>query len=219
MLPPAPPTKLFLLEDCLLIREMLSQRCTALPGVEVVGETGLVQEAIALLPQCRPDIMVLDIGLAGPQEDGFVVARFARAHLAATKILVLSGYLTDYTITQCEVLQIEGYLGKSNGGSRVFDAALRAIAAGASYFSPDYLSARQAWLADPRAIAKRLSPRETDVFRLAARGRSDQEIAQDFSVSPSTVTTHRGNILRKLGLPSSTKLMAYAVEHGYGSLQ
>lgn len=207
--------KLFLVEDCPLIREGINVLCIA-EGWEVVAESDTAEEAIQLLPSAKPDIILLDVGL--PDADGFTFARHARAVVPTARILVLSGYLNQYVLSQCETLSVEGFADKLSTLSADLTRALRTIAAGHTFFSASYLAAKRRWLADPCSISKRLSEREVQVMLLVARGLTDEEIARALNITASTAATHRGRVMRNLDLPSTPKLIIHAVNQGYGYL-
>lgn len=133
-------------------------------------------------------------------------------------MLVLTAHLNEYVVSQCEQLGVHGFLNKRQASRGLLDPMLNALAAGRGYFPAEYEAARRIWIADTHAVAKRLSPRETEVLRLIAIGQSDDEIAAGLHIRATTAATHRSAVLRKLDQPSTAKLMAYAQTRGFGRL-
>ncbi len=173
------------------------------PDIEVIGEAGSAAEAVDLALDLRPDLLLLDIDMPGMS--GIDAVRALAGRLTGTQIVMLT--VSDARSDLIEAIQAgaSGYLvkGLAPGALRraVLGAArgdlamprhlaahvVREFAAGSAPRQPD----------DPRLAL--LSPRELDVLGLLARGMTDREMAEVLDVSPRTVETHVGNILRKLG--------------------
>lgn len=205
-----------IVDDVVIIREHLRIRCAATGLCQVVAESGTAREAGRLIAECEPDLVLLDIGL--PDADGFSVAEQARKKFPELRVLIISGYLNEYVFSRCEAIRVQGFLDKQFAPSSELDIALCAITAGRTYFTAAYENARRRWQGDPRAISKRLSPREVEVMRLVARGLNDAEISRKLDISETTAATHRGKIMRNLNLPSTPKLITHATERGFGRL-
>ncbi|MGH7959909.1 MAG: response regulator transcription factor, partial [Opitutaceae bacterium] len=96
--------------------------------------------------------------------------------------------------------------------------AISALRDGKNYYSPEFLAAKAAWRNDPNSITKRLSDSEQRVLPLIARGFNDEEIGRELGISRKTAETHRSSILRRLRIAGTPKLIAFAIEKGFGVL-
>jgi DNA-binding NarL/FixJ family response regulator len=132
---------------------------------------------------------------------------------------VISSYVCEYVVARCERLRVAGFLDKGTNNVATLPLAIAALAAGRTSFSPAYVAARTAWHHDPRAVAKRLTDAEQRILPLLAEGRTDAEIAALTGLSEMTVKRHRSDILHRLNLPSTPKLMAHAQARGFGMLR
>jgi DNA-binding NarL/FixJ family response regulator len=116
---------------------------------------------------------------------------------------------------QVEKLGLHGFIDKNLSVLDTLWAALCAIRRGQTFFSPAYLRAKTARQADPLFFSKILSDRECAVLALIGRSLSDPEIALLLGISVRTAQTHRSNILHKLNVESTPKLISFAIEHGF----
>ncbi len=208
--------KVLIVEDHPLVRACVRRDCLAIPDWSIVGECASAAVALVLLAVRQSDLLILDIGL--PDDDGFTVAAAARALRPSPAILVLTSYLNEFTLAQCERHRVQGFLDKAHSTEVELGVALRAIEAGHTYFGTAYAAARKDWKADPRAIAKRLSDHEVRILSLIARGLDDREISDKVGAKPTTVRTHRDHIRHKLGVHTTPQLMAFAVQRGFGGI-
>ena len=206
--------RLFVVDDCDLTREFVRAQCLLLNRWSVAGESKTVEEAIGQIPSACPDVLLLDVNL--PDDDGFSVVEYLKSSESRIKIIVFSVYLSEYTVSQCELFRVSGYVDKRATAGSGLLAALNAIAAGGVYFPDSYHVAKQRWLANPFAVSKRLSEREVQVMLLVAQGLTDVEIAAELGVTESTAATQRGKVMRRLNIQSTPKLMACAFERGFG---
>ena len=200
-------------EDHLIFRDVLSRACSADFGHQVVAESDSGSQTLEQIARLRPDVLLLDLRLR--DLDGFIVAERALTVLPALRILVISSYINEFTVYQLDRLGVHGFVDKNTSVIEVIRQALRAIEIGKVYFSPSFLAARRAYRANPRSFAKLLSPTEQQVLGLIGRGLDDQEIGERLRITPRTAQTHRSNILRKLRIKGTPKLINFAVEHGF----
>jgi len=208
--------KVLIVEDHPLVRACVARNCLAIPAWTVVGECASAAAAVEQLALCKPELLILDIGL--PDDDGFTVAAAARSLRPLPAILVLTSYLNEFALAQCERLRVQGFLDKAHSTEDEIGVALRAMQDGRTYFGTAYLAAREDWKADPCAITKCLSDHEVRILSLIARGLDDREIAAKVGVRPNTVRTHRDRIRHKLGVQSTPQLMVLAAQRGYGGI-
>ena len=122
-------------------------------------------------------------------------------------------------VARCERLRVAGFIDKGACNLVTVPAAVAALARGQTSFSPAYLAAKLAWQRDPRAVAKRLTDIQQKILPLIAEGWTDPEIATHIGSADTTVQRHRSDILHRLDLPSTPKLMAFAAARGFRSLR
>jgi DNA-binding NarL/FixJ family response regulator len=193
-----------LVDDHALVRAAVRQALSA-PDVELVSEAGSAEEALALAPQVRPDVLLVDIALPGM--DGVELVRELAPRLPETRIVILTVSGAEHDLLDAMRYGAVGYLTKDVTP----EGLLRAVR-----------SAYEGELAMPRRMAAQLvhrleetahptraasdpalgtlSEREQAVLRLLTEGRTDREIAEALTISPRTVETHVSGILRKLGV-------------------
>ena len=196
-----------------MFREVLRKVCAVDLGHDVVGEAGDGQQAVQIVAETRPHLVLLDLHL--PTLDGFGVVEAIRKHAPQVKILVLSSHCDEYTVFRSERAHVQGFVDKNTNSVAMLQAAIGAVAQGRVWFSDAFLKAKAARLRDPRSFDKILTERERDVLALVGMPLSDAEISADLNIAIETVEKHRFNILRKLELHSTTELVRYARDHGF----
>jgi two-component system, NarL family, response regulator NreC len=209
--------RIFLADDHTIVRHGLRKILEGHADWVVVGEAGDGREAVRLVLETKPDIAILDIGMA--QLNGIEATRQIARRAPQVKVLILSMHAEEAYVIQALQAGARGYLLKDSADEDLV-RAITAVADGKSFFSPvvagvmlnDYVRR----LAE-KGITDRyetLSEREREVFQLVVEGRTNKEIADALFVSPSTIETHRSHIMEKLGLHSATELVLYAVRKG-----
>lgn len=201
-----------LVDDHRLVREALRHALAKEEGVTVVGETGEGSAAIDWVRRQPPDVVVLDIGL--PDLNGIEVAARIREVAGGTRIVALSAYADKRFVTEMLRAGASAFVSKASAGTELM-VAIRAVAAGGSYFSPDVAGALLREVQGPGEDGEaRLGRREREVLRLIAQGLRSQGIAEALHVSVATVEVHRRNLMRKLGMHTVAELTRYAVREG-----
>jgi DNA-binding NarL/FixJ family response regulator len=200
--------KIAIVEDERLFRDVLRKACAADLGHEVVGEAGTGREALVVVPDVLPDLLILDIHL--PDMDGFEVLRSLRRKRALIKTLVISSYFDEHTLCRIEHAAVQGFIDKSTNTVAALNAAITAIEGGSTYFPVPFTEARRAHSRNPVAYDKVLTDREQTILSLVGEPLSDAEIATKLKLSPETVEKHRFNIMRKLGLTSRAESARFA---------
>jgi DNA-binding NarL/FixJ family response regulator len=183
--------------------------------VEVVGEAGGVGEAMQVISQVRPDVVLLDVHM--PDGGGLAVLQQLRDSLPDTRFLALS--VSDAAEDVIAIIRAgaRGYVTKTISGAELADAIVR-VAGGDAVFSPRlagfvldaFRDAPVAPSIDPEI--DQLTPREREVLRLLARGYAYKEIASELFISIKTVETHASNVLRKLQLSNRHQLTRWAAD-------
>ena len=209
--------KVLIVDDHSIFRSGL--RADLAEFIEVVGEAATVDEALALIEQAAPEVVLLDVHLPGGEGGGGaeVIRRSARL-LGSMRFLALS--VSDSAEDVVGVIRAgaRGYITKSSSGAEV-SRAVAAVAAGDAVFSPrlagfvlDAFGVVAGEQAETSDELDRLSAREREVMRLIARGYAYKEVATDLFISIKTVETHVSAVLRKLQLSSRHELTAWALE-------
>jgi DNA-binding NarL/FixJ family response regulator len=199
-----------------MFREVLRKFCETELGAEIVGEAGSGRNAKRVIRDTVPDVVLLDLHL--PDGDGFEVVEFARTCKPIPRVLVLSAHSDDYTLFRVEQCGAQGFVDKNTQSLKTLRLAFAALARGENFYSRAFLEAKQARVSNPHIFTKILSERECAVLSLIGHSQTDEEIAQRLGISPTTAQTHRSHIMRKLGIAGSTKLMQFALEHGFTRL-
>jgi two-component system invasion response regulator UvrY len=205
--------RVLLVDDHALVRTGFRLLLQSQPQMSVVGEAESGESACQLYPQLRPDVVVMD--LAMPGMGGLEALRRLRARDPDVRVLALSAH--DDTMHGRRALR-EGALGflSKRGAPEAMLDAVTTIAAGRRYIDP--LLAQKLALAEFPGGAKSpvdsLSEREFEVFVRLAGGSTVQRIAQDLSLSASTIGTHLYNVKQKLGVVNQSELTLIAIRHG-----
>ncbi len=207
------PLEIVIVEDQKLFQELLAQLVTSVFGYKVVGVAGDGITALKLCREFRPGLVLLDICI--PQTSGLVVAEILKADFPSTKILAVSSENDPVTIHKAFKLNIQGFLDKSTQTIEILTEAIRKVSEGSTFYSPSILRVRDKLLDEPMSFQKILSAREQEILSLIGGCYSDQEIGNLVGLSPSTVQTHRKNIMGKVGVHSTPELIRYAAENGF----
>lgn len=208
-MPEAAPIRLLLCDDHEMVRAGLRSFLDLQPDMQVVAEAGTAEQALALVPATRPDIVVLDLVLPG-MSGVAALTRLRRDH-PDIKVVVLTSFGGEDAVLSAVRAGAAGYLLKDVGPRELADA-LRSVAAGGAPLHPRVAATVMRRLsADQRDP---LTPRESEVLRLIARGLTNRLIARELALSEKTVKTHVSAVLSKLSLADRTQAALYAVRHG-----
>ena len=205
-------TSVLLADDQEMVRTGFRLILSAEEGVEVVGEAGTGVDAVAQARRLRPDVVLMDIRM--PELDGLEATRALMADPEPPRIVVVTTFDLDEYVYGALRAGACGFLLK-DAGPRLLVEAVRVAAAGYALVSQSVTVRLLEHLAQPaRSAAVPLSPRELDVVRAVARGRTNAEIAAELFVSLSTVKTHLTNVQSKLDARNRTEIAVWAWEHG-----
>lgn len=206
--------RVMLVDDHQLVREALRDALAREPDIDVVAEAGSGLRALELAPTCKPDVIVLDVGL--PDIAGAEVATKLRGLCDQLKIVALSAYTDKRFVSEMLRAGATAYVSKSSAGSELV-RAIRAVMQNQSSFSPEIATtlAQEFTGTTPEGSkVVQLGRRELQVLRLVAEGVRSYEIAERLQISPGTVDVHRRNLMRKLDLHSVADLTRYAIREG-----
>jgi DNA-binding NarL/FixJ family response regulator len=215
-------TRVLLADDQALLRGTFRMLIDSCDDLTVVAEAADGAEAIRLTRVHKPDVVVMDVRMPGTDGLSATEAICADPTLAATRVLILTTFENDEHVARALRGGASGFLGKHATTDALLDA-IRAVAAGESLLSPDATkSLITQFLATPTSappptlatgIAD-LTNRELEVTRLAADGRSNQDIAHDLHLSVLTVRTHIQRAMTKLGARDRAQLVVIAYKNG-----
>jgi DNA-binding NarL/FixJ family response regulator len=209
--------RILLADDHKLMRSGLRVLLEQQSGLNVVGEASDGREAVALAASLRPDVMVMDIGMANL--NGIEAASQITQSHPEISIVMLSMHADESYVLRALKAGAKGYLLKDSAESDLI-RAVHAVADGKSFFSPavskvlldDYVrKLKRSGTEDPYDL---LTPREREVLQLIAEGKSNKDVAHLLNLSVYTVETHRANIMEKLNLRGVPELILYAVRKG-----
>lgn len=200
--------RILLCDDHAVVRAGLLALLDSAPGIEVVGEAGSGEEALALSAKLRPDVVLMDLQLGGGIDGVETTRRLTRAPGRVPYVLVLTTYDTDADVTRAIGAGATGYLLKAERPEELF-AAIHAAAQGRTTLSAPVAGRVLAGLRSPRPT---LTDREGDILAQLARGLGNREIARALHISEATVKTHLGRIYDKLGVETRAGAVAVAKE-------
>lgn len=207
------PVRLLLCDDHAVVRAGLRALLASTDGIEVVGEAGSGEEALAVAARVRPDVVLMDLQL-GDGMDGVTATRRLSSggggdvDVPRPRVLVLTMFDTDADITRAIEAGATGYLLKAERPEELF-AAIRDAASGRTALSSPVADRVLERMRNPRPA---LSERERDILRQLARGSGNREIARALFISEATVKTHLGRIYGKLDVETRAGAVAVAKE-------
>ncbi|MEU6126868.1 response regulator transcription factor [Streptomyces sp. NPDC047123] len=204
------PVRLLVCDDHVVVRAGLLALLGSAPDIEVVGEAGTGEEAVALAAKLTPDVVLMDLQL-GEGIDGVEATRRMTAPEGpspAPHVLVLTTYDTDADITRAIEAGATGYLLKAERPEELF-SAIHAASQGRTTLSAPVASRVMARMRAPRPT---LTDRERDILGQLSRGLGNREIARALFISEATVKTHLGRIYDKLGVDTRAGAVAVAKE-------
>jgi len=215
---PAPAVRIIVADDQQVVRAGFAALLSTQPDFVVIGTACDGAEAVRLCRELSPDVVLMDVRM--PTMDGIEATRqLAALGHGAPRILILTTFDLDQHVYDALGAGASGFLLKDATAERLFDA-VRVIAAGDALLAPaitrrlisEFARVRPAVPSADMLAA--LTPRETQVLRLVAAGRSNHEIAAQLVVTEETVKTHVSRLLSKLGLRDRTQAVVAAYESG-----
>jgi DNA-binding NarL/FixJ family response regulator len=199
----------FLLDDHEIVRRGLRDLLSAEPDIDVIGEAGTAESALARMPALRPDVAVLDVRL--PDGDGVSVCREIRSTLSGTACLMLTSYGDDRALLGAIMAGAAGYVLKQACGSDLV-SAVRAVAAGQSTLDADAAQRVMARLRERMSSVDPLSAltdQEKKVLDLVGEGLTNRQIAERMFLAEKTAKNYVSSLLTKLGMQRRSQAAAF----------
>ncbi len=204
-------------DDQPVVRSPLANWLRNTGDIKVIGEVGSADEAVTIAIRERPDVVLMDIDMPGLLV--FDAVRTIKSRSPRTRVIVLSGFFNDKYIEEALSAEASGYVTKGESTDAVV-AAVRAVANGGAYFSPQVqerliIDANGVRLdSDMATRSSTLTSRELEVLRYIARGLSKKDIAAIMHLSVKTVDNHSTSLMAKLNIHDRVELALYAIREG-----
>ena len=210
--------RVLLVDDQSLLRAGFRMILGAEPGLEVVGEAGDGQEAVALVAELKPDVVLMDVRM--PTMDGIEATRRITAAGSRTRVLILTTFDLDEYVYAGLRAGASGFLLKDARPEELI-AGIRAVASGESVVAPSLTrKLMTAYLQDSAPVAAKdprlatLSEREREVLEAIGQGATNTEIAERFTLTESTVKKHVGRVLAKIEARDRIQAVIFAYDNG-----
>ncbi len=213
--------KVFVAEDHLITRQGICRLLEDESNITVIGEAGDGEEAVQMVTEMQPDVVIMDIAM--PRLNGIEATRQIKLLRPATAVLILSAYDDDEYVFGLVEAGAAGYLLKTTSGEEL-SRAIKAVYKGEPVLDPIVARKVLNRLRFPNKASRatstteHLSDREMDVIRLAAKGMSNKDIADELHLSRRTVEGNLRTIFNKLGVGSRTEAVIEAMTRGWLSL-
>jgi DNA-binding NarL/FixJ family response regulator len=205
--------RLVIADDHAIVREGLKRIVGAAADLDVVGEAADGAQVMQTVREKEFDVLVLDLSMPG--RSGMELIKWVKAEKPKLRILVLSMHQELQYAVRAIKSGASGYLTKESAPEQL-EQAIRKVAAGGAFVTPE-VAEQLALGAMPGSQThphEGLSDREFEVFRLLAAGVSVTDIAGRLKLSVKTVSTHKANLMQKMGLANQSELIRYAIKHG-----
>jgi DNA-binding NarL/FixJ family response regulator len=207
--------RIVITDDHQVVRQGLRMFLTLDPEMDVIGEAENGAEALKIVEQLAPDVVLMDMLM--PVMGGIEATEKIKQRFPEVEIVAMTSVLEDATVVGAVRAGAIGYLLKNTDADSLCNA-IRAAAAGQVQLAPEAakLLMREVRLPEPKTNmgVESLTGRETDVLRLVALGHANKEIAVELGIGEKTVKTHVSNVLSKLGVQSRTQAALYAARAG-----
>ena len=210
--------KTLLVDDHTIFREGIAALLKQIDGVEIVGMLSSGEEAVSVVDDLNPDLIIMDILMGGM--NGIEATRWIKEQNREIKVVIVSSEIKKEWVSLGIQSGIDGYLPKNASREDLLNA-ITAVKKGEKYFAEaittlvfeDFYQSEKTGQKPKRKVAEGLTRRENEVLALVAEGKTNQQVADELYVSVKTVETHKTNILEKLGLRNTAELVKYAIKH------
>ena len=209
------PSRILIADDHGVLRAGLTALLNAEPDLQVVGEASTGDEALQLVIELSPDLVLMDISM--PELGGIEATRRIVDAMPGTRVLILTVHEDVSLVREAIDVGAAGYILKRAVKPEMINA-IHTVLRGDVYIHPalmrSLLAKTPKKVTSPGPEAETLTPREIDVLQLIIQGYTNGQIADQLSISVRTVEYHRANLTSKLNLHSRVELIRYAAEHG-----
>lgn len=208
--------KVLLADDHTILREGLRALLDASNGIMVVGEAADGRDAVQKANELSPDVILIDLSM--PKMNGTEAIELMRKRNPQLKIIALTVHRTEEYVRATLDAGANGYVLKDDTRTEL-TSSIHAVMQGKTYLSPSICTQLVNGYLEPHGTNSTMTSwdaltlREREVIKLIAEGNTNKMIARVLSISVKTVEKHRGNLMKKLGLHSASKITAYAIEH------
>ena len=204
-------SRVIVVEDQRLVAEFFAYHCQDL-GLVVVQRCASFQEGLMAIREHKPDLVLMDISL--PDGDGLELAKKILDELPQVKILAISSHRDPWTMLQVQRIGLHGFVDKNDQRPEVLSEAIQAVLGGRIYYTPIVNESSATIRRDPKAFIRVLSDYETRILSMIGESKTDDEIGAVLGISPATVQSRRRDIMRKLDVHTTPKLIHYAIVNG-----
>lgn len=209
------PVRVMIVDDHEVVRQGVRTLLESAGGIRVCAEAASVAEALRVVDQARPDVIVMDVRLG--DGSGIEATREIRARRPATQVLMLTSFADDEALFASIMAGAAGYVLKEIKGSDLV-GAIRTVASGRSLLDPGVTGAVLERLRKGSRLLKdeklaRLSPQEERILAFVAKGRTNREIADELRLAEKTVKNYLSTILSKLEVSRRAEAAAYLARH------
>jgi DNA-binding NarL/FixJ family response regulator len=205
--------RVLIADDHVLVRAGLRALLAQLAMIDEIYEAGDGREAIAVVNEKRPDVVLMDIAM--PTMNGFEAMSRILKEVPETRVVILSMYEEEEFVWRALRLGATGYIAKSSAVAEL-EAALRAVGSGEVYITPALRTSANEEQAKKRGETdpqRRLTPRQREILQLIAEGMTSREIAEELKIHIKTVESHRMHLMKRLGIHDVAGLVRYAIRH------
>jgi DNA-binding NarL/FixJ family response regulator len=212
--------RVLLADDHKLVRAGIRSLLERLPGLDVVAEASDGKEALLLVEEHQPQVVLMDLSMPGL--NGIEATRHLTRKFPQVRVLILSIYSDEEHVYQSLRAGAAGYLMKG-AATEELELAIRSVARGGTYLSPpvskpvimEYIRRTNVGL----GVREGISPRQSQILKLIAEGETTKQVAMHLAISVKTVETHRSALMRRIGVRDVAGLVRYAVKVGLVDLQ
>ncbi len=204
--------KVLFVDDHEMVRIGVAAYLSSQSDIEVVGEADNGQKAVSMALELRPDIILMDLVM--PEMDGIEATKLIMEKWPEAKIIIVTSFLDDEKVYPALEAGATSYMLKTSKASEIADA-VRATYRGQSVLEPEVTGKMMEKLRHPKKdmLHEQLTAREMEVLLLMAKGKSNQEIADELFIALKTTKVHVSNILSKLEVQDRTQAVIYAFKH------
>lgn len=203
--------RVVVIEDQRLVAEFFSMHCRDI-GLEVVQSCTTISAGLAAVRQHRPNLVLMDISL--PDGNGLELAKIMLKEQPRVKILGISSHRDPWTMLQVQRIGLHGFVDKNEQQPGVLSEAIHAVLDGRIYYTPIVQESSASIRRDPKAFIRVLSDYEMSILSMIGESKTDEEIAAVLDISPATVQSRRRDIMQKLDIHATPKLIHYAIVNG-----